>query len=67
MSPPVDNLLLEHLIPNCMHGRTIRDRDHVWRGLEQYFADYDVSFSHGLCPSCLAEQHPMTGPPAQKS
>jgi DNA-binding response OmpR family regulator len=50
---------LEGVIPICMHCKSIRRDDTSWQQLENYISDHtDALFSHGICPSCLAEHYP---------
>ena len=48
---------LEGLLSICMCCKKIRAENHDWHQLEKYISEHsDASFSHGLCPECLAEQ-----------
>jgi PleD family two-component response regulator len=50
---------LEGIIPICMHCKSIRRDDTSWQQLENYIsANTDAHFSHGVCPTCLAEHYP---------
>ena len=47
---------LRHLIPICAKCKKIRDDNQYWEELESFFKrHWAFDFSHGLCPSCLAE------------
>jgi hypothetical protein len=49
---------LSGLLPICASCKSIRDDKGYWAALESYFSDHsDVQFSHGICPSCIAEQY----------
>lgn len=48
---------LEGIIPICMYCKKIRDDENSWNQLEGYISDHsEAMFSHGICPSCSAEQ-----------
>ncbi len=50
---------LEGLLPICMHCKSIRIDDASWQRLEEYIIEHsDASFTHGICPSCIAEHYP---------
>lgn len=50
---------LEGLLPICMHCKSIRIDDTSWQRLEEYIVEHsDASFTHGICPSCIAEHYP---------
>ncbi len=50
--------LLDHLMPICAHCKRIRDPGGSWRELDAYLNDqFDVKFTHGICPVCLAHLH----------
>jgi hypothetical protein len=54
-----ERVQLAGLLPICSHCRRIRDEQGYWSALETYVETHaDVSFSHGLCSSCLAEHYP---------
>ena len=44
---------LYRLIPICSVCRKVRDGEKSWMLVEAYFkSNWDVDFSHGLCPDC---------------
>jgi PAS domain-containing protein len=48
---------LQRMIPMCCKCRKVRDEQDSWIMLENYFkTTWDVDFSHGYCPACLAEE-----------
>lgn len=48
---------LEGMIHICMYCKKIRVDQHTWERLEKYIGEHaEVMFSHGMCPSCAAEQ-----------
>lgn len=50
---------LRGLIPVCAWCRNIRDDNGYWKQLETYLSDHlEVSFTHGICPSCLKKVRP---------
>jgi DNA-binding response OmpR family regulator len=50
---------LEGLLPICMHCKSIRIYDASWQRVEEYIVDHsDASFTHGICPNCIAEHYP---------
>jgi len=50
---------LEGLLPICMHCKSIRVDDSSWQRLEEYIIEHsNASFTHGICPSCIAEHYP---------
>jgi len=50
---------LSGLLPICASCKSIRDDKGYWAKLESYISEHsDVQFSHGICPSCIAEQYP---------
>jgi len=50
---------LRGIIPICMHCKGIRDDKGYWNRVERYIGKHaNVSFSHGICPSCFKEHHP---------
>lgn len=51
---------LRGLLPICGNCKSIRDEQGEWHSLEKYVSDRsDVSFSHGICPACMAKLYPM--------
>ena len=45
---------LHGLLPICAYCKRIRDDRNYWSQLETYLGQHsDVTFSHGICPSCL--------------
>lgn len=50
---------LEGLLPICMHCKSIRIDDDSWQRLEEYILEHsNASFTHGICPTCIAEHYP---------
>ena len=50
---------LSGLLPICAHCRKIRDDQGYWTQIEQYVAEHaNVSFTHGLCPTCVHDLYP---------
>lgn len=46
---------LSGLVPICAECKRIRDDQGQWRRVEDYVEDHsNATFSHGLCPPCLA-------------
>jgi len=42
--------------PICSGCKSIRDKENRWRNLEEFMeVNADFSFSHGVCPACLAK------------
>jgi hypothetical protein len=57
--------VLGGLLPICASCKRIQRSDDVWQSLEAYIqAHSEASFTHGLCPSCLAALYPEL-PPVQ--
>lgn len=53
---------LEGLLSVCAYCKKIRAEDSHWVSLDRYLAGRTgVSFSHGICPSCLPEAQGATG------
>ena len=47
---------LSGLLPICAHCKKIRDENDEWHQLEDFVtAKSDAAFSHGICPTCMAE------------
>ena len=45
---------LQRLIPICVSCRQVRDDNETWMRVETYFkGNWDVDFTHGLCPACF--------------
>ena len=50
---------LEGLIPMCAGCKKIRDDGGYWEEVESYVSTRtDATFSHGLCPECIAKYYP---------
>jgi PAS domain S-box-containing protein len=50
---------LEGLLPICMYCKAIRDDVGAWSSIEAYVTRRsEVSFSHGICPSCFTKNFP---------
>jgi PAS domain-containing protein len=50
---------LSRLLPMCANCKKIRDDQGYWTQVEAYLGQRaGVSFSHGICPDCLAELYP---------
>lgn len=51
------------LIPICASCKKIRDGEKGgWRQVEEYIQDhFEVQFSHGICPDCVARLYPELG------
>jgi hypothetical protein len=44
---------LQRMIPICCICKKVRDDKESWFRIETYFKEnWDVDFSHGLCPEC---------------
>ena len=55
--------VLGGLLPICASCKRIQRSDDVWQSLEAYIqAHSEASFSHGLCPSCVASLYPELPP-----
>ncbi len=49
---------LRGIIPICSHCKQIRDDKGMWNKIEEYIhAHSEASFSHGICPSCIAKYY----------
>lgn len=49
---------LEGILPICAHCKKIRDDDGYYQQLEKYLSAHsEASFSHGICPDCLARYY----------
>lgn len=52
--------VLGGMLPICAACKRIQRSDHAWQSLEAYIqAHSEASFTHGLCPSCLASLYPQ--------
>lgn len=50
---------LQGILPICMYCHKIRTDDESWQRIEQYISAHsEATFSHSLCPECLAEHYP---------
>ena len=48
---------IRRIIPVCSVCRKVRDDKESWMRVEAYFKDnWDVDFSHGLCPDCYKRE-----------
>jgi hypothetical protein len=60
---------LQGLIPICMHCKSIRDDQKIWRRIEEYVAEHaGVEFTHSLCEACRQEHYsdvPLPASPTQ--
>jgi hypothetical protein len=55
--------VLGGLLPICASCKRIQRSDDVWQSLEAYIqAHSEASFTHGLCPSCIARLYPDLPP-----
>jgi phosphoserine phosphatase RsbU/P len=44
---------LSGLLPICSYCKSIRDDSDYWRRVDEYIGEHmDVTFTHGICPSC---------------
>lgn len=51
--------VLRGIIPICSHCHSVRDEDGAWSRLEEYMRTHtEITFSHGVCRSCLHEHYP---------
>jgi CheY-like chemotaxis protein len=51
---------LQGLLPICMDCKKIRDDQNYWHQVEHYIMRHaDVSFTHGICPSCFEKRRGM--------
>lgn len=49
---------LRGLLTVCCHCHQIRNEAQAWERIESYVSRHtDASFSHGLCPTCLAKHY----------
>lgn len=59
---------LEGIIPVCSFCRRLRGDGEAYLQMETYFERRaGVVFSHGLCPSCMAEHYPAQADPDVKA
>jgi len=50
---------LHGLLPICTVCKNIRDEGGAWQTIEQYVSERSAaSFTHGICPSCIAKLYP---------
>jgi len=43
----------------CSYCKNIKDKQDKWQKIEQYAGDqFDIKFSHGLCPECSKKHYP---------
>jgi PAS domain S-box-containing protein len=50
---------LRGLLPICSGCKSIRDDKGKWHRLEEYVTERaEVSFTHGMCPACVAKYYP---------
>ena len=53
--------VLEGLVISCSYCSRVRLEGSQWEALENYLSRHSLArFSHGICPDCLADQHPGT-------
>lgn len=53
---------LRGILPICSFCKRIRDDQGYWDQVDTYLSQHtDASFSHGVCPDCLAEHYPDSG------
>lgn len=57
---------LSGLLPICAYCHSIRDDTNYWHRVEEYLSEHsDVTFSHGICPTCRPRaQQEMSAEPA---
>lgn len=52
-------MTLRGIIPICSSCHSIRDDSGYWERVDVYMAKHgDLSFSHGICPSCMQKLYP---------
>lgn len=50
-------LTLRGLLPICAHCKKVRDDEQYWHDIDVYLHSHmHMKLTHGLCPSCFAEQ-----------
>jgi len=51
---------LQGLLPICAHCKNIRTELGEWQRIEAYVSTHtSATFSHGICPPCMAEHYPQ--------
>lgn len=59
MEDVTDLVTLASLVPICFRCRKIRNEEHYWQTVEEYFKEKaDIDFSHALCDECLEKYYP---------
>jgi hypothetical protein len=54
---------LQGIIKICSYCRKVHSETGVWQQIETYVREKTgVEFSHGICPTCLAEHYPADQP-----
>jgi AmiR/NasT family two-component response regulator len=54
--------MLSGLLPICGNCKKIRDDEGRWHTLEEYITEHsEATFTHGICPECLARLFPTIG------
>jgi hypothetical protein len=52
---------LQGILPICANCKKIRDDTGYWNQIEKYISEHSgATFSHGICPDCMAELYPGT-------
>lgn len=47
------------VVPTCSYCNKIRDDENHWLDIEKYLIEnFDIKFSHGICPDCLDTNYP---------
>jgi hypothetical protein len=50
---------LRSFLPICACCKKIRNDEHYWEDMENYFSTHnDIQFSHGICPECARKLYP---------
>lgn len=58
--------MLRGLLPICAHCKSIRNAGGVWQTIEDYIGERtQATFSHSICPSCMATHFPGIELPAR--
>lgn len=53
---------LRGILPICAHCKKVRTDEQFWEQVDSYFGRHtDVTFSHGVCPECIAKFFPDAG------